>query len=784
MELEYRNINDMKWEQILRSNCRTWQSPMTVHLPIHPCHSPDWVIVDSALNVFSLPVFAGMSEEDKEKRKKNGEKNELMVVRFSLDEPPFVPDARFSNISLLEGRYPVALASYYAWDIHYKLEYFCQPLDACQSILWIRVTVENEDEKPRPVSVRANVSFLTESEALDMKSVKYNPEYAPLYSDAQQYIPCLRTSMDGERVNLDGRQVGRILPGSFAFEWEPEKNFSDENYNSNYNAAKPYFATPAMRYKNVRQAIRFSCGLDAGASGSFSIALFTDYRNITPMNLAHIGSAEPEKGRQYSVEHFKKQEKENRTEMQFPVQKWDDILFRMETSIRQMLLRPAGQKHLIPLQGGFNTRHWECVWEAMIMLRPMLQMGHFDIVRDALRFQFTLQDSKYAPKGKFVSIQGAIGSIGTPWLSTTGAALILASEYCRYSHDRDFMKQYLPAMFKAAGWIIGEIKATRKLDKNGSRPPYYGLMPFGMGTDGDFGYMVAKTDGFTYMGLAKFSKLLNELGHESAGEISKETEIYRKDIVRAVEGLVRSDGFIDRKIRTGGDKIHKKFEYISGAQQFFYTGVLDIDYKGFESFMDYWEKNVADGPFMGKMDREVVYIGNSEYYWQDIYIRQGEWKKAFLALQAFMKYGMTEKTFLLQERFSKTNPAYAPYQPNGSACGRLLEMMFKSFYFENGQKAVLLAGIPFAWLRDNNRTALKGLYLPDGRISVEASMERDDRCRLILSAERPEAMPGEIEIPGFFDVISTVSGVEGKNNLYSLLPGAARAEFIIGDARK
>ncbi|HNS33179.1 MAG TPA: hypothetical protein PKN36_09465, partial [bacterium] len=126
----------------------------------------------------------------------------------------------------------------------------------------------------------------------------------------------------------------------------------------------------------------------------------------------------------------------------------------------------------------------------------------------------------------------------------------------------------------------------------------------------------------------------------------------------------------------------------------------------------------------------------------------------------------------------------APYQPNGSACGRLLEMMFKSFYFENGQKAVLLAGIPFAWLRDNNRTALKGLYLPDGRISVEASMERDDRCRLILSAERPEAMPGEIEIPGFFDVISTVSGVEGKNNLYSLLPGAARAEFIIGDARK
>ncbi|HNS32384.1 MAG TPA: hypothetical protein PKN36_05365, partial [bacterium] len=172
----------MKWDEILRHNCRTWQAPMTVHLPIHPCHSTVWVMVDSALDISCLPVFPELSEEDKEKRK-NRDKNEVMLLQFAFDNPPFVPDARFSEIRLYEGRYPIAVASYYAWDIHYSMEYFCQPLDAGQNILWISVSVSNEDDKPRPVSVRTKVSFLPEGDAFDM-------HYVPFYRDAGKYLPC------------------------------------------------------------------------------------------------------------------------------------------------------------------------------------------------------------------------------------------------------------------------------------------------------------------------------------------------------------------------------------------------------------------------------------------------------------------------------------------------------------------------------------------------------------------------------------------------------------------
>ena len=186
---------------------------------------------------------------------------------------------------------------------------------------------------------------------------------------------------------------------------------------------------------------------------------------------------------------------------------------------------------------------------------------------------------------------------------------------------------------------------------------------------------------------------------------------------------------------------------------------------------------------MGKMEREVVYIGNSEYYWQDIYFRQGEWKKAFLAFQTFLKYGMTEETFLIQERFSLRNPGYTPWQPNGSGSGRIIDMMINSFYFERKDEVVLLAGIPFVWLRDNKKTALKGLYLPKGRISIEALMLDENRCRLTFSTDSPSAMPSKIRFPDHFIVTIENKKIEKKGDVYKTFSDITKVEFILKDAK-
>ena len=46
----YANINSKSWDQILSENTFQWRPPYTVHLPIQPVHSPDFIHIDAALN--------------------------------------------------------------------------------------------------------------------------------------------------------------------------------------------------------------------------------------------------------------------------------------------------------------------------------------------------------------------------------------------------------------------------------------------------------------------------------------------------------------------------------------------------------------------------------------------------------------------------------------------------------------------------------------------------------------------------------------------------------------
>ena len=106
---------------------------------------------------------------------------------------------------------------------------------------------------------------------------------------------------------------------------------------------------------------------------------------------------------------------------------------------------------------------------------------------------------------------------------------------------------------------------------------------------------------------------------------------------------------------------------------------------------------MMDGFFCGRMNEEVVYMGIGEFTWHGTYLRLGEWKKAFAAMRTNLRYGITPDAFQVQERFSRRNPAFTPWQPNASGNGRILEMMLNCLYFEHDGMATLLGGVPFPW---------------------------------------------------------------------------------------
>jgi len=775
----YETINRKSWDAILRTNEYDWQPPVTVRLPIQPVHSPDFVHVDCALNVCRRKVHPDLSAGD-EAAQRDLDAAETMVVQFALDDPPFVPDLRLSELTLMDKRYPVVNANYYAWAISYDVEYFCRRVDRDQSVLFIRCTLTNDGEYPQGGHVRVKVNFQKESALFDNHFVPFNWE-------ASKWLPCHDVSLDGETIRRGDSVIGRILPGGFDWEWAPQASFEDGEYNQKFSSSRPYFVTPQLRLKEVQDVIHFHTQLEPEQEKSLCLALLVNCEKITEEHGRALAGADPDECWVASVEDFQELCDEDRNAtLACESADLEGILTELQISTLQLLADLGDGRGLAPTRGGSSERSYVWGLEAVDMLRPMLRLGRLSTVRRALDFLLSLQDGGRPPEGDFTTLEGAIGTTGAGCINSTGAVLGLAAEYYAYAHDKTFLDEHLSRILKATDWIVGQITATRTLSPDGTRPPTYGLMPSGRGTERDVGCMVSSSDAFTFWGLDKVAELLELIGHGQAEAIRREAESYRGDIRRTIDALIREDGFIERRVAGGeDDEGDRKFDNVCGAMTLAYVGVLDVYGDVFRRYARFVEGALADHYFMGKMDREVACLGAAEHIWQDLYLRLAEWKKAFAAVQVTRKYGMTPHTWQTQERFSIRNAAYTPWQPSGSANGRVLSMIIKSFYFEYpdgryGDVATLLGGIPFVWLSDNGFTELKGLRTTGGRISLEAEMISEDRCAVVLSADPVEAMPGIVRFPNSFAVAIDSEGVDALGRGYfEIAPGYDRASFTV-----
>jgi hypothetical protein len=291
-------------------------------------------------------------------------------------------------------------------------------------------------------------------------------------------------------------------------------------------------------------------------------------------------------------------------------------------------------------------------------------------------------------------------------------------------------------------------------------------MPFGVSTDGDVGYVVAMTDTYTFLGLKKTVNLLEELKHPDAVELRKELELYKGDLAIAIKGLSHPDGYIDRAIITADKETDnwKEVENVCSSAQLAYAGIIDPGSEIFQRYISNFEQKRAVGYFTGNMNKDVAYMGAAEYIWQCIYLATGEWKKSFAANRVNLQYGMTHDTYQVQERFSRSNPAFTPFQPNGSGNGRIMEMMLNSFYFETEQGVTLLGGIPFAWLQQNKNTSLQKLYTPTGCINIEITAISPEECTVSLSSDDKKTLPVNIRFPEYLHATTKNTSVRNVGN--------------------
>ena len=680
--MNYHDAEKHGWSDVREAGMPVGRLPLPVHIPLNKPFQGDLMICDAAMNAWLMPVPPDMKSHSEECWKLLQElKVKLLSVAFG--EAPFVPEFRQVVWSREDGGYPIVTGQLDVNNMIYSLTYCIEPTTG---ELFIHGFARNTGEVPLPAVLRFRRAEPVEKQVTDYHYVSFRWDAARWEVGEQLEPP-------------------EVVDTEFAAETESEWNATDADYNRYFGCSCPYFAHPAMRLYHGGGVLKLKAEIPAKETRSFTIRAgfaggvcqksFADIVKDAKSYWDGFLTAKADFGDKAENDIFRQFQWGN---LQYLINPWRDDATTM----------------LQPCQGGTSERFYVWVWEAMEMLRPMLKLGHFKPIRKVLEFILSLQDGGAMPEGDFTTLSGAIGTTGPRWANSTGAALLFASEYMEFSHDEDFKKKHLANLVRAAKWILGQVKATRKLNPDGSKCLGYGLMPSATATDGDRGYIYVMTDSWSCVGVERLLRILKVEGHPDFKEMSHECEQYRKDISAAIDTVRRPDGFIDRKLSVKG-QIATVFSATCSSLKLLDAEYADDMDERMEGMVAFSEKSVFDDSFCAPMRNGMKYLGNIERVMTRFYMAHGEWKKAYLAWRTFRNYGMSTPLSLTQERFSKVDDSFTPWQPNSSGNGRYLDVMMERLCYRTSYGFVLLGGFaPFHKLE----LSIQGIHTLDGDFSL------------------------------------------------------------------
>ncbi|MBR1926994.1 MAG: hypothetical protein IJ840_04495 [Bacteroidales bacterium] len=748
------DVNEKSWGQLLMEDNYTWRPPQSVNMLVEPAFSPDQIFVNPSLVVYRGRIPEGVSSQDS--TRVMAETQQDLTVQFALGDPAFVPDYKQTGLRLEQDKYPVVHATYFADNVEYKFVYSSIHLAGNQTLLDIHIDVTNKEEYAQSATIWTKIGFAPED-----KMFAYH--YLPYEWDASYWTNTEGVTLSGDKLLSGDSAIGRIDHEGIQMDWVDQVSFSDDLFDRKrrYMFSRSGYATRPYRLHELKDVIRLARQLEPEESCSLDIKLLMDEKNVRPSDETALAELTYPEIKEKAVTGYTSLFSDKDLDILFPTMRWGDITTFLQLNIMQMLYRYPGRQWLQTGQGGSSERFYVWVFEAVQMLRPMLKTGHLGIVRQTLDYIFSLQDSGFPPEGDFTTLEGAVGTTGPRWANTTGMALDLASEYYLYSNDQEFLDDFLPKILKALKWISGEVKATRKLNPDGSRPMTYGLMPFAVGGDGEKGYFVGTTDLFTFLGFYKAVDLLERINHPDAAMFRSELELYRDAIHEAIKILTLPDGQISRVLRPDGTKgiIARINQYVDTMAPIATMGLVDPESALFQDFIRFYELNAGDDFFMGKLDQERYYVVQGENYWHQIYLELGEWKKAWGVARAAMKYGMTQDTHLVQERFSIQDPSFCPWQPNGSGSGGVINMITNSLCYESErlEEFILLGAIPYEYLKANGITRVRNLYTTKGVFDMEINW---NGSYLEFKLTGHDSLPSKMRIPEYFHPKAVTKGLK------------------------
>ncbi|MFA6948600.1 MAG: hypothetical protein WCQ72_06440 [Eubacteriales bacterium] len=364
------------------------------------------------------------------------------------------------------------------------------------------------------------------------------------------------------------------------------------------------------------------------------------------------------------------------------VSRYRDIYDQMITTCLQMLAKYEGSELIFPRQGCVGRFIW--AWEAAYFLTALDRVGFSEYTRPAYRtlletWQITDEQSPDYGKIDYQNVK---------WANTNGSVIWCVSEHLLARRDKAAYDEFMPYLMRAVQWIENKRAASVS-------PDMPRLFPSAQASDwGEVGQHYTYTDSVNLMGYRSLLRVMESYDDERLCDMRAHYDDYKCAFDDAVASLV--DGHEDDEDYMPTHILGKSFAevrthcyYSDGISYLPMCGSADPSGRLFRFMERYCERHgLFENNFRGRITNldwgmagvygDTYYTNVPETSWFYAYMQRGERDKAWEMLESTLRFNLTDE-YTTSERYTPLDVWYAPWQPNASACGRVISMLLDYF---------------------------------------------------------------------------------------------------------
>ncbi len=666
-----------------------------------------------------------------------GRASDALGIGFALGAPARLPDMHDVTRRLHKGYQPILESEWRSGPLVLRQMAFCTlPADEETTTgretqyLVVRMTVTNASDAPQDTALLLLVGRLGGSQ-----DTNYEPFAAPV---SRWQTPPLGLVPEGDALLLGGRVLLAYRADGAA-----PASFQSELDNGPEAPGQPAKLTNCLRFDlrlqpQETRAIDFLIG---GCSKRLPTDEGARMAALTFDEALARAEAYWDRGLTPAME------------LTTPEPRLNDIYKALILSSLGNISRNTDRPWDEPYQSPFLAAVWP--WEFAHLAIPLTSVGYGRELERSLRF-FTDRQvgvGKYAearsPEGDVLSTRGVYVGSSVYWMCETGAILWAMAEHYRYTHDAEWLRANRPSILAAWEWVQRERARTRLRHDDGRKVEYYGLLPKGRVHDWEgWRYHFGFTDNFTWKGMSEMAAAFREAGLPEGRRLTREAVVYRRCILEVTRGAQFTDPetkllFIPNTVyyREGS---RGGVWWADGPQAMFATGLLAPTDPRFSPMVQYVERKWGMlAGLSGHMEPDPVhpywYVNQTERGYFANYLARGEIEKALLVFYSNLYYGLSHDAYQTCERIDVRDGNYAPFQPNASGNGRLIDMIRRMVIDEQEPGALwLLRGCPRRWFAPGQSIVVSDAPTYFGRLALRTDATAN---RVTVDIDAPDREP-------------------------------------------